>query len=76
MEVDGDDARLVKPSTESTAIEFSNEGFAALVLGAVQITQALDRGIIKTSEGRLPVEDALLWLFPYEYCDFTQHSAW
>ena len=76
VEVYGDDARLVTPSTEDTAIEFSNEGLAALVLGAVQVTQALDRGIIKTSEGSLPVEDALLWLFPYEYCDFTQHSAW
>ena len=76
VEVYGDDARLIPPSSENTTIEFSNEGLAALVLGAIQVAQALDRGIIKTSEGRLPVEDALLWLFPYQYCDFTQHSAW
>ena len=76
VEVYGDDARLMPPLLENTTIEFSNEGLAALVLGAIQVTQALDRGIIKTSEGRLPIEDALLWLFPYQYCDFTQHSAW
>ena len=76
VEVDGDDARLVMPSPDTTTIEFSDEGLASLVLGAVRATQAIDGGIVKVVEGSLPVEDALLWLFPYEYCDFTQHSAW
>ncbi len=76
VEVDGDDARLVTPSPETTTIEFSNEGLASLVLGAAKATEAIDEGIVTIGEGSLPVEEALLWLFPYEYCDFTQHSAW
>ncbi len=73
---DRGEARISPPRPDDTRVVFPGEGIASAVLGASDPSTAVRDGAISVQDGAMPAAKALEWLFPYRYCDFTQHSAW